>query len=210
MLSESDCRNTNSTTTTSAVTAATDPNSPSPDLNPKPPSSSDDDFFSSASFASSSSSDDNNQTQIPPSSPTPPQIPISYPSDGILTRDWVMDLIIAFDWASRNLPPSELPSVLPVQVFDTLVLSASKILHKEPNCVSIEGFGPNSSVVVVGDVHGQLHDVIFLLREAGFPADDRFFVFNGDYVDRGAWGLETFLLLLAWKVYKIHIYVNFN
>lgn len=110
----------------------------------------------------------------------------------------------AFEWSSRNLPPSELPSVLPVKVFDSLVLTASKILHKEPNCVKIDDCGLDSSVVVVGDLHGQLHDVLFLLRDAGFPADNRFFVFNGDYVDRGAWGLETFLLLLAWKVFMPH------
>lgn len=54
---------------------------------------------------------------------------------------------------------------------------------------------------MVGDVHGQFHDLLFLLQDAGFPSDNRFFVFNGDYVDRGAWGLETFLLLLAWKVF---------
>lgn len=113
--------------------------------------------------------------------------------------------MLAFDWGSKNLPPAELPSVLPVEAFDRLVLTASKMLHKEPNCVRIDsgsGLGPDSRVVVVGDVHGQLHDVMFLLKDAGFPSDDRFFVFNGDYVDRGAWGLETFLLLLAWKVKK--------
>lgn len=93
--------------------------------------------------------------------------------------------------------------MLPVAVFDKLVLTASKILHKEPNCVRIDedsGLNLDCRVVVVGDVHGQLHDVLFLLRDAGFPSDDRFFVFNGDYVDRGAWGLEVFLVLLAWKV----------
>ncbi|MCD7451407.1 hypothetical protein HAX54_011715 [Datura stramonium] len=140
-----------------------------------------------------------------PSVPIPsPQIPISWPEDGSLTLAWVTNLMLAFDWASRNLPPSELPSVLPIEDFDRLVLTASKILHNEPNCMQIDsgsGLGPNSRVVVVGDVHGQLHDVLFLLRDAGFPSEDRFFVFNGDYVDRGAWGLETFLLLLAWKVF---------
>jgi serine/threonine-protein phosphatase 5 len=89
------------------------------------------------------------------------------------------------------------------------------MLHKEPNCVPIQPFrhDPDSSsssaasVVVVGDVHGQLHDLLFLLRDAGYPSKDRIFVFNGDYVDRGAWGLETFLLLLAWKVKKIFYFL---
>ncbi|CAL5324152.1 unnamed protein product [Camellia sinensis] len=162
MLSQSGSPNTDSTAATKA--------------NPNPPSSSDEDFFS---FASSSSSDD------------PPEIPISWPSDAILTLDWVMNLTLAFEW-----------------VFDSLILSASKILHKEPNCVTIDCCTTDSSVVVVvvvGDVHGQLYDVIFLLRDAGFLADNRFFVFNGDYVDRGAWGLETFLLLLAWKMFLCRI-----
>lgn len=130
----------------------------------------------------------------------PAQIPVSYPEDGVLSVEWIQDLMLIFDWSSRNIRPSEFPLVFPVQVFDTLVLIASKILHKEPNCVRIDGLDQDSSVVVVGDVHGQLHDTLFLLQDAGFPSENRFFVFNGDYVDRGAWGLETFLILLAWKV----------
>ncbi|MCD7446006.1 hypothetical protein HAX54_024710 [Datura stramonium] len=57
--------------------------------------------------------------------------------------------------------------------------------------------GLNSRVVVDGNVQGQLHDVLFLLRDAGLPSEDQFFVFNGDYVDRGAWGRETFLAHLG-------------
>ncbi|CAA0823293.1 Serine/threonine-protein phosphatase 7 [Striga hermonthica] len=142
-----------------------------------------------------------------PNSTHLPQIPITWPVDGSLTVSWIFNLIQAFDWASRAIPPSEFPSVLPVGVFDKLVLAASKILHKEPNCVQIDeksGLMADSRVVVVGDVHGQLHDVLFLLTDAGFPSQDRFYVFNGDYVDRGAWGLEVFLLLLAWKVVMPH------
>uniref|UniRef100_A0A151UEI3 Serine/threonine-protein phosphatase n=1 Tax=Cajanus cajan TaxID=3821 RepID=A0A151UEI3_CAJCA len=153
----------------------------------------------------------------PPSRPTPPpelRVPIWWPENGNLSMEWIENLMSCFDWSSRNLPPSEFPSALPVHVFDSLILIASKILHKEPNCVTIDPFRPSpddssssssaASVVVVGDVHGQLHDLLFLLRDAGFPSRDRIFVFNGDYVDRGAWGLETFLLLLAWKVFMPH------
>ncbi|KAE8726537.1 Serine/threonine-protein phosphatase 7 [Hibiscus syriacus] len=113
-------------------------------------------------------------------------------------------MILAFDWSSKNLPPSSFLSVFPVPVFDALVLTASKILHKEPNCLRIETPDTDSTVVVVGDLHGQLHDLLFLFRDAGFPSENRIFVFDEDYVDRGAWGLETFLLLLAWKVFMPH------
>lgn len=136
--------------------------------------------------------------------PIPLPIPLTWPPDGRLDLDWIRNLMSVFDWSSKNVPPSDFPSVLPVQIFDALVLAASKILHKEPNCLRIDPDADESSaaeVVVVGDVHGQLHDLLFLLEDAGFPSENRFFVFNGDYVDRGAWGLETFLILLAWKVY---------
>jgi len=36
--------------------------------------------------------------------------------------------------------------------------------------------------------------------QAGSPAPDRCYIFNGDYVDRGAWGVETLSLVLAWKL----------
>ncbi|GMP26877.1 hypothetical protein CsSME_00003131 [Camellia sinensis var. sinensis] len=87
MLSQSGSPNTDSTAATKA--------------NPNPPSSSDEDFFS---FASSSSSDD------------PPEIPISWPSDAILTLDWVMNLTLAFEWASRNLSPLGAPLRFPCSV----------------------------------------------------------------------------------------------
>ncbi|KAL2905925.1 Serine/threonine-protein phosphatase 7 [Bienertia sinuspersici] len=158
----------------------------------------------SSTITTSSPSSNNSplpDNQSPPSNQTStPQFPIQWPEDGTLTLEWVLNLMSAFDWSSRNLRPTELPSILPVQAFDKLILRGSKILHKEPNCVKIDDVSSDSRVIVVGDVHGQLHDVLFLLNDAGLPSDNRFFVFNGDYVDRGAWGLETFLLLLAWKI----------
>ncbi|PKA61168.1 Serine/threonine-protein phosphatase 7 [Apostasia shenzhenica] len=40
--------------------------------------------------------------------------------DGSLTRRWIEDLTAAITWSSRNLPPSDLPSALPVEVVQLL------------------------------------------------------------------------------------------
>lgn len=130
--------------------------------------------------------------------PSASQKPLFWPSGGKLTFSWICDVMLGFDWSSRNLPPCDFSSVLPFNVLDELVVSASKVLKKEPNCVRIDS--DKAKVVVVGDLHGQLHDLMFLMQDAGFPNEDQFYVFNGNYVDKGAWGLETFLLLLSWKV----------
>jgi len=131
-----------------------------------------------------------------------PNKPVCWPKDDILTREWVADFSNMLDWSSRNLPPQQLPDVLPFSVVQKLVLTASNLLHREPNCIQVDPRA-DQTVTIVGDIHGQLHDAIFLLQAAGFPSESRIFVFNGDYVDRGSWGLETFLLLLAWKVILI-------
>ncbi|TQE01578.1 hypothetical protein C1H46_012808 [Malus baccata] len=153
-------------------------------------------FGSSSSFVKNSESKDN-----PLSLPPPPETPIFWPPDGTLSLEWVRNLMSTFDWASRNLEPNQFPDVFPMEVFDSLVLCAFDILHKEANCIVVDQLGMESTVVVVGDIHGQLHDLLFLLNDAGFPSENRLYVFNGDYVDRGAWGIETFLILLAWKVF---------
>ncbi|XP_024396295.1 serine/threonine-protein phosphatase 7 isoform X2 [Physcomitrium patens] len=128
---------------------------------------------------------------------------VSWPENGALTLEWVQKLGKTLDFASRNLLPSELPTVLPVSVIDSLLLAAHKILHREANCVEVP-VDLSCKAVLVGDVHGQFHDVLHLLEIAGSPSANRLFVFNGDYVDRGAWGFETYFYLLAWKLLLPH------
>ena len=68
------------------------------------------------------------------------------------------------------------------------------ILAKEPNVVRV----PEPSVIV-GDVHGQYYDLVSLLEKNKEPGETNF-VFLGDYVDRGVYGVEIMLLLLSIKV----------
>lgn len=54
-------------------------------------------------------------------------------------------------------------------------------------------------VKVVGDIHGQFGDLMRIFQLCGIPPTANY-LFLGDYVDRGKQSIETFLLLLCFKI----------
>ena len=68
------------------------------------------------------------------------------------------------------------------------------IKEKEPNLTRI-----GEPIVIVGDIHGQYYDLCHMLDKAGPPSDINY-LFLGDYVDRGIFGMECLLLLMAIKI----------
>ena len=79
-----------------------------------------------------------------------------------------------------------------------LITDACKLLTGRPLVVYIRT--PTSAggqIVVVGDLHGQLKDLLYILNTFGLPSESRRYVFNGDFVDRGPYGCEVLLLIFA-------------
>ena len=63
----------------------------------------------------------------------------------------------------------------------------------------------STPVIICGDLHGQIYDLLELFKKGGEIPSSRY-IFMGDYVDRGYNGVEVLELLLALKIkYPDHI-----
>ncbi len=54
--------------------------------------------------------------------------------------------------------------------------------------------------MVIGDIHGQLDDMLLIFERFGYPSEQNKLLFNGDIVDRGDNSIECLLLILALKI----------
>lgn len=85
-----------------------------------------------------------------------------------------------------------------------IISRANKIMRQDPNLFHLA-----DPLTVVGDIHGQFHDLMrmFDLGEADQFEKEKF-LFLGDYVDRGNYGLENILYLYSLKInYPKSIYM---
>eukprot|EP00884_Botryococcus_braunii_P013765 jgi/Botrbrau1/2238/Bobra.101_2s0066.1 len=71
---------------------------------------------------------------------------------------------------------------------------ALEILVEESNVQRVD-----APVTICGDIHGQFYDLVELFKVGGDMPQTNY-LFMGDFVDRGFYSVETFLLLLALKV----------
>jgi len=102
-----------------------------------------------------------------------------------------MDAIDDLDQLIENLKNCKYPTEEEAQ---SLCEQSIDIFLEEGNVQRI-----TAPVNVVGDVHGQFYDVLELFN-VGQSVPERSYLFMGDFVDRGYYSVETFLLLLALKL----------
>lgn len=75
-----------------------------------------------------------------------------------------------------------------------IIRQATEVFRKEKNLLEL-----NYEVTIVGDLHGQFHDLLKLLDMVGDLSSKKL-IFLGDYVDRGSYSVEVLLTLYTLKL----------
>eukprot|EP01025_Chloroclados_australasicus_P054129 TRINITY_DN6412_c2_g1_i4.p1 TRINITY_DN6412_c2_g1~~TRINITY_DN6412_c2_g1_i4.p1 ORF type:complete len:391 (-),score=26.49 TRINITY_DN6412_c2_g1_i4:80-1201(-) len=102
---------------------------------------------------------------------------------------------------STKKGPKSLSLVLPFETLQVIINRVTELVSAESTLVEVKIEDEEKDIVtVVGDTHGQFHDVCHMFECSSLPSRRNHYVFNGDYVDRGCWGVELLTLLLCYKL----------
>jgi len=104
-----------------------------------------------------------------------------------------LDEMIDSCLAVKGQKPGKLVQ-LPESQIRAVIEAGKEVMLEQSPLLDLE-----APIKIVGDIHGQYHDLLRLFEYGGFPPESNY-LFLGDYVDRGKQGLEVMILVLAYKV----------
>ena len=134
------------------------------------------------------------------------KVPI-FPDDGIITKEWVFELIDCMK--DLNNKKSYEERYMEKKYLLKMILKAKNILSEYNESIINIDIPYGKNFTIVGDIHGQFYDLLNIFDINGYPSEDNLYLFNGDYIDRGAFGVETIITLMAFKIlYPNHFFMN--
>jgi len=104
-----------------------------------------------------------------------------------------VDIVIEKLLRVRGSKPGTFSDLIESEI-KMVCLRARDILLQQPMLLEL-----SAPLKVVGDIHGQFHDMLRVFECAGLPPDSNY-LFLGDYVDRGKQSVECATMILAYKI----------
>ena len=121
-----------------------------------------------------------------------------FPSDGKITKEWLLDLI-DFMKDLENKKSYQEKYIDKVYLLQMMLCAKNILIQKQEALIDIY-IPKGKKFTVVGDIHGQFYDLLHIFEINGFPGEDNLYLFNGDFVDRGVFGLECITTLIGLKI----------
>ncbi|CAB3398804.1 unnamed protein product [Caenorhabditis bovis] len=89
-----------------------------------------------------------------------------------------------------------------------MLLDFFNYMKEQPTMVEIT-VPDNQKFTICGDVHGQFYDLCNIFDINGMPSEKNPYLFNGDFVDRGSFSVETIFTMIGFKLlYPQHFYMS--
>jgi len=99
--------------------------------------------------------------------------------------------------------------LIALKTFKNILHQAHALISMSPNISFVPNPQEGEKVTVVGDLHGDLDDLLMILDSVGMPSEEHTIIFNGDFVDRGQHGVEVLAVILAMKiVFPENVHLN--
>ena len=114
-----------------------------------------------------------------------------FPDDGKITLEWMLELL-EFMKDLESVKTFEEKYIDKVYLLKMLS-KAKEIFIEQESLVDI-GIPDGKNFTVVGDVHGQYYDLLHIFEINGYPSENNYYLFNGDFVDRGFFGVECLVI----------------
>ena len=84
--------------------------------------------------------------------------------------------------------------------YNEQILEQSGFDAKTAKCETYHIEPPAKRLVIVGDLHGQLDDLLLIFKREGLPSPSNPYLINGDFVDRGDHSIEIALIIFAYQL----------
>lgn len=95
----------------------------------------------------------------------------------------------------------------PIEIAEQMLRDIIKYYNLKPSLIHVPRPEVGARLIIVGDLHGHFGDFMHIMKAYGEPQLDKSgtyyspqYVFNGDFVDRGAWGPEVLLAIYCLKL----------
>uniref|UniRef100_A0A0N4ZPG3 protein-serine/threonine phosphatase n=1 Tax=Parastrongyloides trichosuri TaxID=131310 RepID=A0A0N4ZPG3_PARTI len=118
--------------------------------------------------------------------------------DENITLDFVKNLIQSFKDSKK----------LHIKYAYKILVKIYRYFKELPSLIEIT-VPDKQKFTICGDVHGQFYDLLNIFDINGLPSESNPYLFNGDFVDRGSFSVETIFTLLSLKLlYPNHFYMS--
>nr|XP_018917303.1 PREDICTED: serine/threonine-protein phosphatase 5-like isoform X1 [Bemisia tabaci] len=123
-----------------------------------------------------------------------------------VTVKFMEDLLTAFK-DPKNLWKRWKPALHAKYVL-IILRDIKKHYKKQPSLIEIN-VPRGRNITVVGDVHAHFSEIVKVFNVSGFPSETNYYLFNGDFVDRGDDDLQNALTIFGFKLlYPNSFFIN--